>query len=58
MQLLIIILSYWIAMIVICCLLAKDKGRDPFVAGCMGAVFGLLALIYYAAVSKVQVDKE
>lgn len=46
----------WILFGAVCYLIAKNKNRNEWLAAAMGALFGVFALIYYIAVSKLPED--
>jgi hypothetical protein len=50
----IFVLACWIAWPIICANLAGSKGRDVGMAVLGGILFGLFAVIYYAAVPKLE----
>lgn len=48
----------WILFGAVCYLIAKNKNRNEWLAAAMGALFGVFALIYYIAVSKLPAEGE
>ncbi len=47
----------WIAMAILCWAVAKNKGRDEWIAFAVGLLFGIFALIYYL-VARGSIDYE